>query len=37
MKKEYQILEIELCIFTADIVTLSENGRDDLGDDIFAS
>jgi hypothetical protein len=35
MKKEYQQLEIQLLLFGADIVTLSDNAKDDLGDDIF--
>lgn len=35
MKKEYQELEIQLLLFGADIVTLSDNAKDDLGDDIF--
>ena len=36
MKKEYQQLEIQLLLLGAqDIVTLSENEKDDLGDDIF--
>lgn len=37
MKKFYQELDITLTLFEqADIVTLSENAKDDLGDDIFA-
>ena len=36
MKKEYQEIKIELLIVSAeDIVTLSPNQKDDLGDDIF--
>lgn len=35
MKKEYQQLEVQLLLFGADIVTLSDNAKDDLGDDIF--
>ena len=35
MKKEYQQLEVQLLLFGADIVTLSDNEKDDLGDDIF--
>ncbi len=35
MKKEYQELEIQLILFGADIVTLSDNQKDDVGDDIF--
>ena len=35
MKKEYQELEIQLLLFGADIVTLSDNAKDDVGDDIF--
>lgn len=35
MRKIYQDLEMELLFFEADIVTLSENEKDDLGDDIF--
>ena len=35
MKKEYQELEIQLLLFGADIVTLSDNQKDDVGDDIF--
>lgn len=35
MKKEYQELEMQLLLFGADIVTLSDNQKDDVGDDIF--
>ena len=36
MKKEYQQLEIQLLLLGAqDIVTWSENEKDDLGNDIF--
>ncbi len=35
MKKEYQQLEVQLLLFGADIVTLSDNAKDDLRDDIF--
>lgn len=35
MKKEYQQLEVQLLLFGSDIVTLSDNAKDDLGDDIF--
>lgn len=35
MKKEYQPLEVQLLLFGADIVTLSDNAKDDVGDDIF--
>lgn len=35
MKKEYQELEMQLLFFGADIVTLSDNQKDDVGDDIF--
>ena len=35
MKKEYQTVEIELLLFGADIVTLSDNAKDDVDDDIF--
>lgn len=35
MKKEYQQLEVQLLLFGADIVTLSDNAKDDVGDDIF--
>jgi hypothetical protein len=36
MKKLYQELDITLILFEqADIVTLSDNEKDDLGDDIF--
>ncbi len=37
MKKEYQEVKIEMLLFGADIVTLSENEKDDLGDDIFGN
>ena len=36
MKRTYQELEIELLFFVEDIVTLSENGKDDVTVDIFA-
>jgi hypothetical protein len=35
MKKIYEEMKIELLIFSADIVTLSDNGKDDVEDDIF--
>jgi hypothetical protein len=35
MKKEYKELEIWLRLFEADIVTLSDNQKDDVADDIF--
>ena len=35
MKREYQALEIQLLFFGADIVTLSDNAKDDAEDDIF--
>ena len=35
MKKEYQQIEVQVLLFGADIVTLSDNAKDDLGDDIF--
>lgn len=35
MKKEYQQLEVQLLLFGADIVTLSDNAKDDFEDDIF--
>lgn len=35
MKKIYQNIEIEILLFEADIVTLSENAKDGLGEDIF--
>ena len=35
MKKIYQELEMELLLFIEDIVTLSDNQKDDVADDIF--
>ena len=36
MKKIYEEMKIELImLLTADIVTLSDNAKDDVGDDIF--
>jgi hypothetical protein len=36
MKKIYEEMKIELLVLlTADIVTLSDNEKDDTGDDIF--
>ncbi len=35
MKKIYEELKLTLLVFSADIVTLSENGKDDVADDIF--
>ena len=35
MKKIYEEMKIELLMFSADIVTLSDNEKDDVGDDIF--
>ena len=35
MKKNYQELDMELLLFTEDIVTLSDNQKDDVVDDIF--
>ena len=36
MKKLYQDLEVQLILFSvADIVTLSDNAKDDVGEDIF--
>lgn len=36
MKKIYEEMKIELImLLTADIVTLSDNQKDDVGDDIF--
>ena len=37
MKKEYQQLEVQLLLFGADIVTLSDNQKDDVADDIFGN
>ena len=36
MKKIYEEIKIELLIFSLDIVTLSDNEKDDVADDIFA-
>lgn len=36
MKKIYQELDMQLLLFTEDIVTLSDNQKDDVVDDIFA-
>lgn len=35
MKKLYQDLEVQLLLFEEDIVTLSDNQKDDVDDDIF--
>ncbi len=35
MKKIYEEMKIELLVLSADIVTLSDNEKDDVGDDIF--
>ena len=35
MKKIYEEMKIELLVLSADIVTLSENAKDNTGDDIF--
>ena len=35
MKKLYQDLEVQLLLFEEDIVTLSDNQKDDADDDIF--
>ena len=35
MKKIYEGFDLELIFFAEDIVTTSNNGKDDLGDDIF--
>ena len=35
MRKEYQELELQLLLFGEDIVTLSENQKDDTAEDIF--
>lgn len=35
MKKLYQDLEVQLLLFEGDIVTLSDNQKDDVDDDIF--
>ena len=37
MRKEYQELEIQLLFFGADIITLSDNEKDDVEDDIFGN
>ena len=37
MKKEYQEIAVELLLFGADIVTVSDNAKDDLGEDIFGN
>jgi hypothetical protein len=36
MKKFYEEIKIELLVLLADIVTLSDNEKDDVGDDIFS-
>ena len=36
MKKIYEEIKIELFIFSLDIVTLSDNEKDNVADDIFA-
>ena len=35
MKKIYEKIEVELIYLTEDIVTTSDNEKDDIGDDIF--
>lgn len=35
MKKIYEEMKIELLVFSMDIVTLSDNAKDDVADDIF--
>ena len=35
MKKNYQELDLELLLIEEDIVTLSDNQKDDVVDDIF--
>ena len=35
MKKSYQELDLELLLIEEDIVTLSDNQKDDVVDDIF--
>ena len=35
MKKIYERIELDLIFFKEDIVTLSDNAKDDVGDDIF--
>ena len=35
MKKSYQELDLELLLIAEDIVTLSDNQKDDVVDDIF--
>ena len=35
MKKLYQDLEVQLLLFEEDIVTLSDNQKDDADEDIF--
>jgi hypothetical protein len=35
MKKIYEELKLTLLVFSADIVTLSDNQKDDVADDIF--
>ena len=36
MKKIYEEMKIELLVLSADIVTLSDNAKDDVVDDIFS-
>lgn len=36
MKKIYEEMKIELLVLSADIVTLSDNQKDDVADDIFS-
>ncbi len=35
MKKIYEKIELDLIFFKEDIVTLSDNGKDDVEEDIF--
>lgn len=37
MKKIYQNVEVEILLFDMDIVTLSENAKDNVGEDIFGN
>lgn len=36
MKKIYEDVKMELLVLSLDIVTLSDNAKDDVADDIFA-
>lgn len=36
MKKIYEEIKMELLVLSLDIVTLSDNQKDDVADDIFA-